>query len=80
MCKYFFVADKANPRWSVLKKEARGTRTTTTGVELCLGQVESRGDREVFTAMEGDMREACDENDVVDGASPVRGGRRLRRH
>lgn len=73
------MADKANPGWSVvLKKEARGARISTAGVELCLGQEESHGDREVFTIMEGDRREAGEENDVVDGASPVRGGRRLR--
>jgi hypothetical protein len=75
----FFVADKANPGWSVvLKKEARGARISSTGVELALGQEESSGDRDVFTTMEGDRREAGDENDVAGGATPVRGQRRRR--
>lgn len=67
----FFVADKANPGWSVvLQKEARGMRISCTGEEHCLGLEESSGDREVFTAMEGDRREAGDENYVVDVAQP----------
>lgn len=63
----FFVPDKANPGWSVvLQKEARGKRITPTGVELSLGQEESSADRDVFTVMDGERREAGDENDVVD--------------
>lgn len=69
----FFVADKANPGWSVvLQKEARGRRVSSTEVEYSLGQEESSGDRDVFTSMEGDRREAGDENDVVDGTHPGR--------
>jgi hypothetical protein len=65
------VADKANPGWSVvLQKEARGRRITSMGVENCLGQEESAGDRDVFTIMEGERREAGDENDVVQGTRP----------
>ena len=63
----FFVADKANPGWSVvLQKEARGRRIQSTEEDLCIGQEESSGDRDVFTAMEGDMQEDVDENDVFD--------------
>jgi hypothetical protein len=73
----FFVADKAHHGWSVvLKKEARGRRVSSTGLEHCLGQEESRGDRDVFTSMEGERREAGDENEIVGGA---RGGGRGRR-
>lgn len=76
----FFVADKANPGWSVvLQMEARGLRLTATGVEHSLGQEESSGDKDVFTIMEGEMREAGDENDVGGGAHPGRRGRRFRR-
>lgn len=76
----FFVADKAHPGWSVvLKKEARGRRVSSTEVEHSIGQEESSGDRDVFTSMEGDRREAGDENDVADVASPQGRRRRMRR-
>ena len=71
------MADKANPGWCVvLQKEARGMRICSTGVEHCLGLEESSADREVFTQMEGERREAGDENDIVDVAHPGSGGRR----
>ena len=75
----FFVEDKGNPGWSVvLKKEARGRRITSTGEEYCLGQEESSGDWDVFTLMEGERREAGDENHVVDGTQQGgRGGRMM---
>lgn len=68
----FFVADKANPGWSVvLQKEARGRRIKTTEEDLCIGQEESSADRDVFTAMEGEREEDVDENDVME-ATPAR--------
>jgi hypothetical protein len=74
----FFVADKGNPGWSVvLKKEARERRMSSMGEELSLGQEESSGDRDVFTLMEGERREAGDENHVMDGTQPGRGGVRI---
>ena len=73
------MADKARPGWSVvLKKEARGRHISSRGVEHCLGQEESSGDRDVFTTMEGERREASDENDFVVGRQLSRRGRRMR--
>ena len=61
----FFVPDKANPGWSVvLQKEARGRRITSNEEDQHLGQEESSGDRDVFTPLGGQRREAGDENDV----------------
>lgn len=66
------MADKENPGWSVvLQKEARGRRVNCTEEDLRIGQEESSGDRDAFTAMEGDRREHGDENDVVDAARAV---------
>jgi hypothetical protein len=63
----FFVGDKGNPGWSVvLQKEARGRRMNCTEEDLRIGQEESSGDRDVFTAMEGERWEHGDENDVTD--------------
>ena len=68
----FFVGDKENPGWSVvLQKEARGRRLNCNEEDLRIGQEESSGDRDVFTAMEGDMWEHGDENDVVDAPRPA---------
>lgn len=73
------MPDKANPGWSVVvKKEARGRRIGCSEDEHCLGQEESSGDREVFTAMEGDRREAGDENCVMQPVARTREGIRLR--
>lgn len=45
----FFVDDNAMPGWSVvLKKEARGMRITSTGMEHCLGAEESSGDMDIY--------------------------------
>lgn len=72
------MPDRANPGWSVvLKKEARAKRIASTGVEHCLGQEESSADRDVFTAMEGDRREASDENDIVEDTHARRTGGRI---
>ena len=69
----FFVADKSNPGWSVvLQKEARGRRISCNEDEHCLGQEESSGDREIFSAMVGERREAGDENEVLNGTHPMR--------
>lgn len=73
------MADKARPGWSVVvKKEARVRQISSMGVEHCLGQEESNGDRDIFTVMNGERREALDENDFVDGRQPTRRGRRMR--
>jgi hypothetical protein len=75
----FFVPDKANPGWSVVvKKEARGRRLGCSEVEYYLGQEEYRGDRDVFTEMQGERREAGDENCVVETVARTREGIRLR--
>lgn len=72
------MADKGNPGWSVvLKKEARGRRISSIGEEYCLGQEESSGDRDVFTVLAGDRREAGDENVVMDGTHAERRGDRM---
>lgn len=56
------------PGWSVvLKKEARGRRITSSGVEHGLGQEESSGDRPILPAMEMERGEAGDDNIAVDG-------------
>lgn len=69
----FFVADKANPGWSVvLQKEARGRRIISKEDEHCLGQEESSGDRDVFTALVGERQEAGDENESMNGTQPRR--------
>lgn len=66
------MADKENPGWSVvLQKEARGRRVNCTEEDLHIGQEESSGDRDVFTAMEGKRREQGDENDLVDAPRPA---------
>lgn len=71
----FFVPDKGDPGWSVVvKKEARGRRIGCSGEELCLGQEESSGDRDVFTAMDGDRSEAGDENCVLFAGAHGEGG------
>ena len=63
----FLVPDKAMPGWSVvLLKEARGRRITSHGVEQSLGQEESRGDHDVFAAIDRERREGGGENDHVD--------------
>lgn len=75
----FFVADKAMPGWSVvLKKEARGRRITSTGMEHCLGQEESNGDTDVFSRPEGERREGGDENNFVEATSSAESLRRRR--
>lgn len=64
----FFVADKTNPGWSVvIQKEARGRRISSKEDEHCLGQEESSGDREIFSAMVGERWEAGDSNEVFSG-------------
>lgn len=70
-----FVDDKAMPGWSiVLKKEARGKRISSIGMEHCLGQEESNGDVDAFSKMgRGGRNEGGDENDYVDGTEA--GGR-----
>lgn len=60
-----------------MKKEARGRRIGCSGEEYCLGQEESSGDRDVFTAMQGERREAGDENCVVQPVAQGRGALRL---
>lgn len=68
----FFVGDKENPGWSVvLQKESRGRRINCNEEDLRIGQEESSGDRDVFTAMVGDRWEHGDENDVVDAPRPA---------
>lgn len=71
------MPDKSSPGWSVvLQKEARGRRISSIELELCLGQEESTADRDVFTMMHGERREAGDENEVGFGTHPRRRGRR----
>ena len=75
----FFAEDKAMPGWSVvLKKDARGRRISPTGLEHCLGQEESSGDRCVFGSVGGGTREASDENEVVVGTQQGWRGSRTR--
>lgn len=65
------------PGWSVvLLKEARGRRITADGVDQSLGQEESSGDHDAFTAVGVETREGGDENMPIEATEQPRRGRR----